>query len=70
MIIKRRENKISDIDEQNSFRADRLCSDNLFCLNQLLEKMMARNLKTHMIFIALEKPYRIANYGLQCWKRV
>lgn len=57
-IIKNRiEYQFKEEEEQNGFRAGRSCSDNLFCLKQVLEKRLARNLETHMIFIDLKKAY-------------
>lgn len=57
-IIKNRiENEIEDVEEQSGFRTGRSCTDNTFVLRQLLEKRMARNLETHLVFIDLRKAY-------------
>ena len=57
-IIKTRiEQQITEEEEQNGFRAGRSCSDNLFCLKQLLEKRIVRNLETHIVFVDLMKAY-------------
>lgn len=57
-IIKQRiESQVEDVEEQNGFRAGRSCSDNIFCLKQLIEKRSERNLETHLIFIDLQKAY-------------
>lgn len=46
-----------EIEEQGGFRAGRSCNDNIFTLQQLIEKRTARNLSTHLVFIDLEKAY-------------
>ena len=57
-ILKTRlENTIVDIEEQSGFRSGRSCLDNTFTLKQVLEKRIARNMDTHLIFIDLEKAY-------------
>ena len=57
-IIKQRiEMEIEDMEEQSGFRAGRSCTDNLFVLQQILEKRISRNLSTHLIFVDLEKAY-------------
>ncbi|XP_030759056.1 uncharacterized protein LOC115884573 [Sitophilus oryzae] len=44
-------------EEQNGFRAGRSCTDNVFCLKQVIEKRSARNLDTHITFVDLWKAY-------------
>lgn len=57
-ILKNRvEQEFTDIEEQSGFRAGRSCSDNIFIVRQLIEKRVARNLSTHLIFVDLEKAY-------------
>lgn len=57
-IIKSRlEENIVDIEEQSGFRRGRSCLDNIFTLKQVIEKRVARNIDTHIIFIDLEKAY-------------
>lgn len=57
-IIKMRlENAIKDVEEQNGFRAGRSCIDGIFCLRQIIDKRLAHNLETHMVFIDLTKAY-------------
>lgn len=57
-ILKTRiESVYQDIEEQSGFRAGRSCLDNIFVLQQIMEKRMARNLATHLVFIDLEKAY-------------
>lgn len=57
-ILKNRiETEFSDIEEQSGFRAGRSCTDNIFVLQQLLEKRKDRNLDTHLLFVDLEKAY-------------
>ena len=54
-ILKTRlEKTIVDIQEQSGFRSGRSCLDNTFTLKQVLEKRIARNMDTHLIFIDLE----------------
>jgi hypothetical protein len=47
------ENK--DEEEQNRFRKGRSCTDNIFCLKQVIEKMKATNQETHILFVDLTK---------------
>ena len=57
-ILKHRiETNIEDIEEQSGFRAGRSCIDNIFVLQQILEKRKSHNLSTHIIFVDLEKAY-------------
>lgn len=57
-ILKQRiEMDIKDMEEQSGFRAGRSCTDNVFVLQQILEKRISRNLSTHLVFIDLEKAY-------------
>lgn len=51
------EREWTDIEEQSGFRAGRSCTDNVFCLRNLIEKRHARNLETHLIFVDLQKAY-------------
>ena len=46
-----------DVEEQNGFRAGRSCADSLFTLKQVVEKRIARNMETHVVFIDLTKAY-------------
>jgi len=57
ILKKRIEAKIEEIEEQSGFRAGRSCTDNIFTLQQIIEKRKARNLATHLVFIDLEKAY-------------
>lgn len=57
-IIKSRiEKEWSDLEEQSGFRAGRSCTDNIFCLRNLIEKRYAKNMETHLVFIDLRKAY-------------
>jgi len=38
-------------EEQCDFKAGRSCTDNVFCLKQIIEKRSTRNLETHITFI-------------------
>ena len=51
------ETSYEDQEEQNGFRAGRSCIDGIFSLRQLIDKRLARNLETHLVFIDLEKAY-------------
>lgn len=44
-------------EEQSGFWAGRSCTDNVFCLNQIVEKKLERNRATHLLFIDLQKAY-------------
>ena len=44
-------------EEQCSFRVGRSCTDNLFCLKQVIEKKLERNRATHLIFLDLHQAY-------------
>lgn len=57
ILKKRIETEFSDIEEQNGFRAGRSCMDNVFVLQQIIEKRKARSLPTHLVFVDLEKAY-------------
>lgn len=57
ILKKRIEAEYQEIEEQNGFRAGRSCMDNIFTLQQIIEKRVARNLSTHIVFIDLEKAY-------------
>lgn len=57
-IIKNRiEGEMDNIEEQSGFRAGRSCIDNVFCIQQLLEKRKERGRETHLVFIDLCKAY-------------
>lgn len=57
ILKKRIESKYEDLEEQSGFRAGRSCLDNIFTLQQIIEKRKARNQPTHLVFIDLEKAY-------------
>lgn len=44
-------------EEQSGFRAGRTCTDNIFCLKQVIEKRSAVSQETHLMFIDLQKAY-------------
>jgi len=50
-----KENK--DEEEQNGFRIGRSCTDNIFCMKQVIEKRNATNQETHLLFVDLTKAY-------------
>lgn len=57
-ILKERiENQMTEMEEQSGFRSGRSCIDNVFCLKQLTEKLIACGSEVHMIFIDLKKAY-------------
>jgi len=49
------ENK--DEEEQSGFQTGRSCSDNIFCMKQVIEKRNATNQETHLLFVDLTKAY-------------
>jgi len=49
------ENK--DEEEQSGFRTGRTCTDNIFCMKQVIEKRNATNQETHVLFVDLTKVY-------------
>ena len=49
------ENK--DGEEQSVFRTGRSCTDNIFCMKQVIEKRNATNQETHLLFVDLTKAY-------------
>jgi len=49
------ENK--DEEEQSGFRTGRSCTDNIFCVKQVIEKRNATNQETHLLFVDLTKVY-------------
>jgi len=49
------ENK--DEEEQSGFRTGRSCTDNIFCMKQIIEKRNATNQETHLLFVDLTKVY-------------
>lgn len=57
ILKKRIELEYQEIEEQSGFRAGRSCTDNIYTLQQIIEKRVARNLSTHLVFIDLEKAY-------------
>jgi len=57
LIKKRIESQFNEVEDQSGFRAGRSCVDNIFVLQQVIEKRTARNLPTHLVFIDLEKAY-------------
>lgn len=57
-ILKARiERHFQDIEEQSGFQAGRSCLDNIFVLQQVLEKRLERNMATHLLFVDVEKAY-------------
>ena len=57
-ILKNRiESQFEDMEEQSGFRAGRSCMDNIFTLQQVIEKRKERNLPTHLVYVDLEKAY-------------
>jgi hypothetical protein len=49
------ENK--DDKEQSGFRTGRSCTDNIFCMKQVVDKRNATNQETHLLFVDLTKGY-------------
>ena len=49
------ENK--DEEEQSGFRTGRSCTENIFCMKQVIEKRNATNQETHLLFVDLTKAY-------------
>jgi hypothetical protein len=45
------------LENQSGFRKGRSCIDNVFALNQIIEKRREFNLKMHIAFIDLEKAF-------------
>lgn len=63
-VIKNRiEGSITDLEEQNGFRARRSCMD-IFTLRQVIEKRIARNLETYLVFVYLTKAYDSVPLGM------
>lgn len=57
-VLKERiEQYFQDMEEQSGFRSGRSCLDNIFVLQQLVEKRIERNMTTHLMFVDLEKAY-------------
>ena len=50
--------------EQNGFRANRSCSDNLFVLNTILEINRSKKLLTHLLFVDLKEAYDRVDRGV------
>ena len=44
-------------EEQSGFRTGRSCTDNIFCMKQVIEKRNATNQETHLLFVDLIKAY-------------
>ncbi|XP_044745272.1 uncharacterized protein LOC123307119 [Coccinella septempunctata] len=51
------ETKGLEEEEQSGFHAGRTCSDNIFCLKQIIEKKTATNREVHITFVDLHKAY-------------
>jgi len=49
------ENKDEEV--QSGFRTGRSCTDNIFCIKQVIEKRNATNQATHLLFVDLTKAY-------------
>jgi len=49
------ENK--DEEEQSGFRTGRSCTENIFCMKQVIEKRNATNQETNLLFVDLTKAY-------------
>jgi len=49
------ENK--DEEEQSGFLTGRSCTDNIFCMKQVIEKRNSTNQETHLLFVDLTKTY-------------
>jgi len=43
--------------EQSGFRTERSCTVNIFCMKQVIEKRIATNQETHLLFVDLTKAY-------------
>jgi len=54
------ENK--DEEEQSGFRTGWSCTDNIFCMKQVIEKRNATNKETHLLYVDLIKAYDIYRY--------
>lgn len=66
-IINKRLTTISDsllLEEQSGFRQGRSCTDNVFTINQIIEKRREFNLETHIAFIDYEKAFDRVNREL------
>lgn len=44
-------------EEQSGFRAGRSCTDNVFCLKQIIEKKLNTNQEVHLMYVDLKKAY-------------
>lgn len=49
------------LEEQNGFRKDRACNDNITVIRQIIEKRREYNLETHIGFIDYEKAFDHVN---------
>ena len=47
------EEEDNDEEEQSGFRTGRSCTDNNFCIKQIIEKRNATNQETHLLFVDL-----------------
>lgn len=57
-ILKERiELELKGMEQQSGFIAGRSCLDNIFTLQQVIEKIFPGNLSTYLLFIDLEKAY-------------
>lgn len=52
------ERDMMELEEQSGFRSGRSCTDNLFCLKQLMEKSIAYGCPLHLVFVDLRKSVR------------
>ena len=50
--------------EQNGFRANRSCGDNLFILNTVLEFNKSKKLLSHLLFLDLKEAYDRVDRGI------
>lgn len=47
--------KKDEEEDESEFHAGIFCTDNLFCLKQVVEKRGARHLETHITFVDLQR---------------
>jgi hypothetical protein len=64
------EREVKDLtgEDQSGFRAGRSCVDNLFVLQQLIEKRTSVGEETHLALIDLEKAYDSAVPRCRLWE--
>ena len=55
-------------DRQNGFRKTRSCSDNIFCLNALLEFNTSQKRTAHLLFVDLQEAYDRVNRDILFYK--